>query len=94
MHHALFGLRIFGIGAGWYPIVMLEPLSVRPSRSCPDTPTQKSVIWWASKHRHLLTICIPQHRARRTFAAAPRFIYSHLGWIFSNTRPDFAKVSI
>ena len=45
-----------------------------------QTTTQKSVLWWASKHRHHHLHSDTEHDVH-----SPRhkgFIYSHLGWIF------------
>ena len=58
-----------------------------------QTTAQKSVIWWASKHRHHHLHSDTEHDVH-----SPRhhgFIYSHLGWIFArkHTDPDFAKVA-
>ena len=58
-----------------------------------QSSAQKSVLWWASKHRHHhlhsdteADVHSPRHRG---------FIYSHLGWIFSrrNDVADLVKVA-
>jgi stearoyl-CoA desaturase (delta-9 desaturase) len=55
-----------------------------------QSTAQKSVLWWASKHRH-------HHRHADTpeDVHSPRhtgFVYSHLGWIFAR-RHDHADLS-
>ena len=94
----LYWLRIFAIGAGYHRY--FSHRSYATSRAfqfvlafMSQTTTQKSVIWWASKHRHHHLYSDTGHDVH-----SPRhhgFIYSHLGWIFSrkHDEPDFAKVS-
>jgi stearoyl-CoA desaturase (Delta-9 desaturase) len=58
-----------------------------------QSSAQKSVLWWAAKHRHHHL-----HSDAEQDVHSPRhkgFIYSHLGWIFSRQHDtaDFAKVS-
>ena len=94
----LYWLRIFVIGAGYHRY--FSHRSYTTSRAfqfvlalmC-QTTAQKSVIWWASKHRHHHLHSDTEHDVH-----SPRhhgFIYSHLGWIFArkHTDPDFAKVA-
>ena len=94
----LYWLRIFAIGAGYHRY--FSHRSYTTSRAfqfvlalmC-QTTAQKSVIWWASKHRHHHLHSDTEHDVH-----SPRhhgFIYSHLGWIFArkHTDPDFAKVA-
>jgi len=94
----LYWLRIFAIGAGYHRY--FSHRSYTTSRvfqfvlalMC-QTTAQKSVIWWASKHRHHHLYSDTEHDVH-----SPRhhgFIYSHLGWIFArkHTDPDFAKVA-
>jgi stearoyl-CoA desaturase (delta-9 desaturase) len=94
----LYWLRIFAIGAGYHRY--FSHRSYTTSRvfqfvlalMC-QTTAQKSVIWWASKHRHHHLHSDTEHDVH-----SPRhhgFIYSHLGWIFArkHTDPDFAKVA-
>ena len=94
----LYWLRIFAIGAGYHRY--FSHRSYTTSRAfqfvlalmC-QTTAQKSVIWWASKHRHHHLHSDTEHDVH-----SPRhhgFIYSHLGWIFArkHTDPDFEKVA-
>jgi len=94
----LYWLRIFAIGAGYHRYFSHRSYSTSRSFQfvlafMSQTTTQKSVIWWASKHRHHHLYSDTGHDVH-----SPRhhgFIYSHLGWIFSrkHDEPDFAKVS-
>src|SRR4029078_6724421 len=46
-----------------------------------QTTAQKSVLWWAAKHRHHHLFSDTEHDVH-----SPRqkgFLYSHVGWIFS-----------
>jgi stearoyl-CoA desaturase (Delta-9 desaturase) len=93
----LYWLRIFAIGAGYHRYFSHRAYSTSRAFQfvlavlCQST-TQKSVLWWASKHRHhhlhsdtVEDVHSPRHKG---------FVYSHLGWIFARKHdlPDFAKV--
>jgi stearoyl-CoA desaturase (delta-9 desaturase) len=94
----LYWLRIFAIGAGYHRYFSHRSYSTSRAFQfvlafMSQTTTQKSVIWWASKHRHHHLYSDTGHDVH-----SPRhhgFIYSHLGWIFArkHTDPDFAKVA-
>ena len=94
----LYWLRIFAIGAGYHRYFSHRSYSTSRAFQfvlavMSQTTTQKSVIWWASKHRHHHLHSDTGHDVH-----SPRhhgFLYSHLGWIFSrkHDEPDFAKVS-
>jgi stearoyl-CoA desaturase (delta-9 desaturase) len=94
----LYWLRIFAIGAGYHRYFSHRSYSTSRAFQfvlafMSQTTTQKSVIWWASKHRHHHLYSDTGHDVH-----SPRhhgFVYSHLGWIFSrkHDEPDFAKVS-
>ena len=94
----LYWLRIFAIGAGYHRYFSHRSYSTSRAFQfvlafMSQTTTQKSVVWWASKHRHHHLHSDTGHDVH-----SPRhhgFIYSHLGWIFSrkHDEPDFAKVS-
>ena len=94
----LYWLRIFAIGAGYHRYFSHRSYSTSRTFQfvlafMSQTTTQKSVVWWASKHRHHHLHSDTGHDVH-----SPRhhgFIYSHLGWIFSrkHDEPDFAKVS-
>ena len=94
----LYWLRIFAIGAGYHRY--FSHRAYRTSRAfqfalavLSQSTAQKSVLWWASKHRHHHL-----HSDTETDVHSPRhkgFVYSHLGWIFSrkNDAADLAKVA-
>ena len=94
----LYWLRIFAIGAGYHRY--FSHRAYRTSRAfqfalavLSQSTAQKSVLWWAFKHRHHHL-----HSDTETDVHSPRhkgFVYSHLGWIFSrkNDVADLVKVA-
>jgi stearoyl-CoA desaturase (Delta-9 desaturase) len=94
----LYWLRIFGIGAGYHRYFAHRAYSTGRAFQLvlallSQSTAQKSVLWWAAKHRHhhLFSdterdVHSPRHRG---------FIYSHLGWIFAreHDRVDLTKVA-
>ena len=94
----LYWVRIFAIGAGYHRYFSHRAYSTSRAFQfvlafLSQTTTQKSVIWWASKHRHHHLHSDTAHDVH-----SPRhhgFIYSHLGWIFARRHdtPDMAKVT-
>jgi stearoyl-CoA desaturase (Delta-9 desaturase) len=94
----LYWLRIFGIGAGYHRY--FSHRAYRTSRVfqfvlafLSQSSAQKSVLWWAAKHRHhhlysdtVMDVHSPGHKG---------FFYSHLGWIFArvNDKADLTKVA-
>src|SRR6185437_17094826 len=95
---ALYWLRIFAIGAGYHRYFSHRAYRTSRVFQCvlavlSQSSAQKSVLWWASKHRHHHL-----HSDTETDVHSPRyrgFIYSHLGWIFSrrNDVADLVKVA-
>lgn len=82
----LYLARMFAVTAGYHRY--FSHRSYKTSRAgqfvlallCQST-TQKSVLWWAAKHRHH-----HRHADTEDDVHSPRhrgFWYSHLGWIFS-----------
>jgi len=93
----LYWLRIFAIGAGYHRLFSHRAYST--SRAfrfvlavlCQST-AQKSVLWWAAKHRHHHL-----HSDTEQDVHSPRhtgFIYSHLGWIFSRRHDTFDEDTV
>src|ERR1700722_4704922 len=94
----LYLVRIFAIGAGYHRY--FSHRAYRTGRAfqfalavLSQSTAQKSVLWWASKHRHHHL-----HSDTETDVHSPRhkgFVYSHLGWIFSrkNDLADLGKVA-
>jgi stearoyl-CoA desaturase (delta-9 desaturase) len=94
----LYWLRIFAIGAGYHRY--FSHRAYRTSRAfqfvlafLSQSSAQKSVLWWAAKHRHHhlhsdteADIHSPRHKG---------FVYSHVGWIFARRHDatDLAKIA-
>lgn len=94
----LFWLRIFAIGAGYHRYFSHRAYSTSRAFQLvlailSQTTAQKSVLWWASKHRQ-------HHQNSDTEAdvhspARKGFLYAHVGWVFArqNKNTDLAKVA-
>jgi stearoyl-CoA desaturase (Delta-9 desaturase) len=95
---ALYWLRIFAIGAGYHRYFSHRAYATsRPFQFLlaflAQTTAQKSVLWWAAKHRHHHL-----HSDTEDDVHSPRhkgFLYSHLGWIFARRHDtaDLVKVA-
>lgn len=94
----LYWLRIFAIGAGYHRYFSHRAYATSRAFQlvlavlCQST-AQKSVLWWAAKHRHHHL-----HSDTRQDVHSPRhfgFIYSHLGWIFAEKHgaTDLTKIA-
>src|SRR3981189_77159 len=83
---ALYWLRIFSIGAGYHRLFSHRAYSTSRVFQfllafLAQSSAQKSVLWWASKHRHHHL-----HSDTGEDVHSPRhkgFVYSHVGWGFS-----------
>jgi len=94
----LYWVRIFSIGAGYHRY--FSHRSYATSRAfqfvlavLSQSTAQKSVLWWAAKHRHHHL-----HSDTECDVHSPRhkgFLYSHLGWLFSRRhhKADLVKVA-
>jgi stearoyl-CoA desaturase (delta-9 desaturase) len=90
-------VRIFAIGAGYHRYFSHRAYSTSRTFQfilavVSQSTAQKSVLWWASKHRHHHL-----HSDTERDVHSPRhtgFVYSHLGWIFSrqHDKADLVKV--
>src|SRR5579872_6887972 len=88
----LYWLRIFAIGAGYHRYFSHRAYSTSRAFQLvlaivAQSTSQKSVLWWAAKHRH-------HHRYSDTEedVHSPRhsgLFYSHVGWIFSRRQDTF-----
>jgi stearoyl-CoA desaturase (Delta-9 desaturase) len=95
---ALYWLRIFAIGAGYHRYFSHRAYSTSRTFQfilalLAQSTAQKSILWWAAKHRHHHRHSDTEHDVH-----SPRhkgFLYAHLGWIFTrqHDRADFAKVA-
>ena len=94
----LYWLRIFGIGAGYHRYFSHRAYSTSRAFQfvlalLSQSTAQKSVLWWAAKHRHHHL-----HSDTEQDIHSPRhqgFFYSHVGWIFvrRHDTTDLAKVA-
>jgi stearoyl-CoA desaturase (Delta-9 desaturase) len=90
----LYWGRIFAIGAGYHRYFAHRGYSTSRAfqfvlAAMSQSTAQKSVLWWASKHRHHhlysdteCDVHSPRHKG---------FLYSHVGWIFAR-RHDVADL--
>jgi stearoyl-CoA desaturase (delta-9 desaturase) len=95
---ALYGIRIFAIGAGYHRYFSHRAYSTSRVFQfilafLAQSSAQKSVLWWAMKHRHhhlYSDTAEDVHSPRHT-----GFFYSHIGWIFDRKHDatDFTKIA-
>ncbi len=88
---SLYWLRMFAVTAGYHRYFSHRAYSTGRVFQfilafLAQSTAQKSVLWWAAKHRH-------HHRHSDTAADvhSPRhtgFLYSHVGWIFARRHGD------
>jgi stearoyl-CoA desaturase (delta-9 desaturase) len=95
---ALYGLRMFGVVAGYHRYFSHRAFATSRAFQfvlavLAQSSAQKSVLWWAAKHRHHhlhsdtdQDVHSPRHKG---------FLYSHVGWIFDrkHDQPDLTKVA-
>ncbi len=93
----LYWGRIFAIGAGYHRYFSHRAYSTSRvfqfilAVACQST-LQKSVLWWAAKHRHHHL-----HSDTEDDVHSPRhtgFLYSHMGWIFAKRHDTFDMVKV
>ncbi len=94
---ALYWLRMFGIGAGYHRYFSHRAYSTSRGfqflLAClAQSTAQKSVLWWAAKHRHHHLFSDTEHDVH-----SPRqsgFLFAHVGWIFARRHDtvDLVKV--
>jgi len=94
----LYWVRIFAIGAGYHRYFSHRAYATSRAFQfvlavLSQSTAQKSVLWWAAKHRHHHL-----HSDTECDVHSPRhkgFLYSHLGWIFSRRhhKADLVKVA-
>jgi stearoyl-CoA desaturase (delta-9 desaturase) len=95
---ALYWLRMFAIGAGYHRYFSHRSYSTGRLFQfilafLAQSSAQKSILWWAAKHRHHHL-----HSDTRQDVHSPRhrgFLYSHVGWIFARQHDatDLVKVA-
>ncbi|HEY8384457.1 MAG TPA: acyl-CoA desaturase [Microvirga sp.] len=94
---ALYWIRMFAIGAGYHRYFSHRAYSTGRVFQfilafLAQSTAQKSVLWWAAKHRHHHLFSDTEHDVH-----SPRqsgFLYAHVGWIFSRRHDtaDLVKV--
>jgi len=94
----LYWARIFAIGAGYHRYFSHRSYSTSRAFQfvlavLSQSSVQKSVLWWAAKHRHHHL-----HSDTEDDVHSPRhkgFWYSHVGWIFArrHDKTDLVKVA-
>lgn len=94
---ALYVIRIFAIGAGYHRYFSHRAYATSRVFQfilafLAQSTAQKSVLWWAAKHRHHHLHSDTEHDVH-----SPRqsgFFYSHVGWIFAKNHDttDLVKV--
>ncbi len=94
----LYVLRMFAIVAGYHRYFSHRAFSTSRTLQfvlavLAQSSAQKSVLWWAAKHRHHHL-----HSDTEDDVHSPRhkgFIYSHMGWIFDrkHDQADLTKVA-
>jgi stearoyl-CoA desaturase (delta-9 desaturase) len=93
----LYWLRMFAIGAGYHRYFSHRSYSTSRVFQfvlafLAQTTAQKSILWWAAKHRHHHLFSDTEHDVH-----SPRhtgFLYSHVGWIFAKRHDDTNLVKI
>src|SRR5882724_10548160 len=94
----LYWLRMFAIGAGYHRYFSHRAYATSRVFQfilafLAQSTAQKSVLWWAAKHRHHHL-----HSDTEEDVHSPRrhgFFYSHVGWIFARRHDatDLSKVA-
>jgi stearoyl-CoA desaturase (delta-9 desaturase) len=95
---ALYILRMFGVVAGYHRYFSHRAFATSRAFQfvlavLAQSSAQKSVLWWAAKHRHHHL-----HSDTEQDVHSPRrkgFVYSHVGWIFDrkHDEADLSKVA-
>jgi stearoyl-CoA desaturase (Delta-9 desaturase) len=95
---ALYVLRMFAVVAGYHRYFSHRAFATSRAFQfvlavVAQSSAQKSVLWWAAKHRHHHL-----HSDTEEDVHSPRrkgFIYSHVGWIFDrkHDQADLSKVA-
>src|SRR5262245_14127073 len=94
----LYWLRIFAIGAGYHRYFAHRAYATSRTFQfilafLAQSSAQKSVLWWAAKHRHHH---LHSDTGQDVHSPGQRgFLYSHLGWIFDRRHDatDLVKIA-
>jgi stearoyl-CoA desaturase (delta-9 desaturase) len=94
----LYWLRIFAIGAGYHRYFSHRAYATSRTFQfvlafLAQSSAQKSVLWWAAKHRHHHLHSDTGHDVHSP--GQHGFLYSHVGWIFARRHDttDLVKVA-
>jgi stearoyl-CoA desaturase (delta-9 desaturase) len=94
----LYLLRIFAIGAGYHRYFSHRAYATSRTFQfilafLAQSSAQKSVLWWAAKHRHHHLHSDTGHDVHSP--GQHGFLYSHLGWIFARRHDatDLVKIA-
>lgn len=94
----LYWLRIFAIGAGYHRYFSHRAYATSRAFQfilafLAQSSAQKSVLWWAAKHRHHHLHSDTEQDVHSPVQRG--FLYSHVGWIFAkrNDATDLVKVA-
>ena len=93
----LYWLRIFAIGAGYHRFFSHRAYSTSRVFQfilafLAQSTAQKSVLWWAAKHRHHHLHSDTEHDVH-----SPRhtgFLYSHVGWVFARRHDTYDPTKV
>lgn len=95
---ALYWMRIFAIGAGYHRYFSHRSYSTSRLFQfflavMAQTTAQKSVLWWAAKHRHHHLHSDTEEDVHSPVQSG--FLYSHVGWVFTKRHDtaDLTRVS-
>jgi stearoyl-CoA desaturase (delta-9 desaturase) len=93
----LYWLRMFAVTGGYHRY--FSHRTYKTSRFgqfllalLAQSTAQKSVLWWASKHRHHHRYADTEHDVHSPVLTS--FVYSHLGWIFARGHDRFDPSTI
>jgi stearoyl-CoA desaturase (delta-9 desaturase) len=93
----LYWLRMFAVTGGYHRY--FSHRTYKTSRAfqfvlalLAQSTAQKSVLWWASKHRHHHRHADTEHDVHSPVHTS--FAYSHLGWIFARQHDRFDSATI
>ncbi|MDC7784737.1 fatty acid desaturase [Rhodoplanes sp. TEM] len=94
----LYWLRMFAIGAGYHRYFSHRAYATSRAFQLvlavlAQSTAQKSVLWWAAKHRHHHLHSDTEHDVHSPVHKG--FLYSHVGWIFARRHEttDLSKIA-
>ncbi|SFI02890.1 stearoyl-CoA desaturase (delta-9 desaturase) [Bosea sp. OK403] len=93
----LYWLRMFAVTGGYHRYFSHRTYKISRFGQfllalLAQSTAQKSVLWWASKHRHHHRYADTEHDVHSPVLTS--FVYSHLGWIFARGHARFDPSTI